>query len=211
MAVLKSRKQNGKEHLTRTPERPVQQRTERSTVEEVPIHVAQRPLQRPPTDMRDPRMRPPQPPRPRRGLSIRMMLSIGIALLLCAALIYILTRGDSTTVIEQKKEGQTPISGQELAQTTSTQATVDPEKILTGLRKHILLPDGTPQMMQINNPDELIQKDAFFKGSETGDVLLIYREAGKALVYSPQRDIIVNVGPVQVDAPGASPSAERTQ
>jgi hypothetical protein len=52
--------------------------------------------------------------------------------------------------------------------------------------------------MQITNPEELIRKDAFFTGSTSGDILLIYKNARKAIIYSPSRDIIVNAGPVQV-------------
>lgn len=210
MAVLKPKKQHKEQ--PRSFERPVT-RSERSTLEEVPIHAIQKPpLQnRPPFDPRDPRdarMRPPQPPmRPRRSrFPTRLIASIVVAVLLLGALVFFLTSGNSTTVVEQHAN-TAPISGTELEKTTTPEQMAQAETILEGLRKHILLPSGTPQMMQINNPDDLIQKDQFFAGSQNGDVLLIYRDAGKALIYSPQRDIIVNVGPVQVDPP----EAERTQ
>lgn len=78
--------------------------------------------------------------------------------------------------------------------------------ILAGLQKHILLPaDETPTVMSITEPEKLIAKDPFFKNAEAGDTLIIFKNAGKALIYSSKRDIIVNVGPVQV-----APEAENT-
>ncbi|MCU0660002.1 MAG: hypothetical protein MUD00_00045 [Candidatus Pacebacteria bacterium] len=39
----------------------------------------------------------------------------------------------------------------------------------------------------------------FFKGAQKGDKLVVFPTTGKAIIYSPERDIIVNVGPVTFD------------
>jgi hypothetical protein len=140
-------------------------------------------------------------------LSPRMLVIGTVVALMCAALVYVLVKSDSTTVVEQKPATeQTPVTESELKQTTTSEQAAQAETIIKGLAKHILLPEQAPQVMQIMNPDELIQKDPFFTGSQSGDVLLIYKTVGKAIIYSPARDIIVNVGPVQVDAPRVEPT-----
>ncbi len=65
--------------------------------------------------------------------------------------------------------------------------------------KHMILPEGKPAIFVVSDPDMLAGQQAFFKGSEKGDSLLVYPEAGKAIVYSSKRDLIVNVGPVTFD------------
>jgi hypothetical protein len=68
------------------------------------------------------------------------------------------------------------------------------------ISKIILLPEGQkPAVFDIEDPKLLIGKQAFFAGSEKGDKLLIYAESSKAIIYSPKKDIIVNVGPVTFD------------
>lgn len=216
MAVLKPRKISRESNPQRPPSERLQARPQRPTLEEVPIHT----LQRPP-EMRtrpiDPRMDPRRDQRPHdqaqrrgRGASMNARLIIGgfVVILIGAALVFALTRDGSTTVIEQQPKTQTPVTGQELQQAATPEQVAKAEGILESLSKHILLPKQTPQVMQITNPDELIQKDPFFAGSQSGDVLVIYRDAGKALIYSPARDIIVNVGPVQVDPPQAPAQAQ---
>lgn len=215
MAVLKPRRTN-QAPLRASTDRPLQ-RTQRSSQEEVPIHTQQRPpeLRQRPLDIRHREMqqRPLQYDRPasRNKLSPRMLVLGILVALICGALIYVLTRGDSTTVVNQQNtqaQNTAPVTETELKKTTTPEQAAQAETILKGLSKHILLPETTPQVMQIMNPDELIQKDPFFAGSESGDVLLIYQAAGKAIIYSPARDIIVNVGPVQVDKP---PQTKPTQ
>lgn len=63
--------------------------------------------------------------------------------------------------------------------------------------KLIVLPkDETPAMATIKDADLLIKNEPFYLGSKNGDVVLMYQKALKAVIYSPERNIIVNVGPV---------------
>jgi hypothetical protein len=47
------------------------------------------------------------------------------------------------------------------------------------------------------------KEQPFLAGSQNGDILMVYTGIGKAIVYSPARDLIVNVGPVQMGNPTA--------
>ena len=62
--------------------------------------------------------------------------------------------------------------------------------------KHLLLPEEKPVVIEIKNSADLIKEQAFYAGAQDGDILLIYAAAKKAVIYSPARDIIINVGPI---------------
>lgn len=83
------------------------------------------------------------------------------------------------------------------------------ESILSKLGTHMLLPSGeTPQIGQIDDPVEGAKTQPFIAGAVKGDLLIVYVKAAKAIVYSPSRDIIVNVGPVSMDSEESSTPAE---
>jgi hypothetical protein len=63
--------------------------------------------------------------------------------------------------------------------------------------KLLILPKGEePVMATITDAAALIKEQPFYAGSKNGDVVLMYQKALKAIIYSPERDIIVNVGPI---------------
>ena len=63
----------------------------------------------------------------------------------------------------------------------------------------MVLPEGElPQVAEIKDAELASVEQPFLAGSVDGDILLVYADAGKAIVYSPKRNLIVNVGPVQV-------------
>ena len=69
--------------------------------------------------------------------------------------------------------------------------------ILMKVGKHIVLPEGEiPELATVQDAAALAAEQAFFEGTIDGDKLLIYSQ--KALIYSPSRDILVNVGPIYV-------------
>lgn len=79
--------------------------------------------------------------------------------------------------------------------------------LIAKVGKLVILPTGEePVVATINDADGLTKQQVFYKGSQNGDVVLVYQKAAKAIVYSPERNIIVNVGPVvlQDQAPAAS-------
>jgi len=68
--------------------------------------------------------------------------------------------------------------------------------------KMILPVDEEPAIFDITDPAQLASQQAFFADVEQGDKLLVYSESAKAIIYSPSRGIIVNVGPVTFDENG---------
>jgi hypothetical protein len=69
---------------------------------------------------------------------------------------------------------------------------------IAAIAKKILLPkDRTaPRVAVIIDPSLLTLEQDFYRGAEVGDVLVIFEESKRAILYSPRRDIIVNVGPI---------------
>ena len=72
----------------------------------------------------------------------------------------------------------------------------------------MVLPEENPVILNIENAAVMAQTQPFFRGAIDGDVVLIYPEAAKSIIYSPSRDIIVNVGTLTVE--NVAPSEEST-
>ncbi len=63
--------------------------------------------------------------------------------------------------------------------------------------KLILLPKGeTPLILVIDDVKSLAKDNPFYKNASNGDRVLVYQKAGEAIIYSPTKNLIVNVGPV---------------
>lgn len=73
--------------------------------------------------------------------------------------------------------------------------------VLKKLERHIILPtDEQPEIGRIDDPIEAVKNQPFVTGAQKGDLLIVYVKARRAIVYSPSRDIIVNVGPISFDS-----------
>lgn len=84
--------------------------------------------------------------------------------------------------------------------TPEERAKILAESLVKDAGKIIILPTNEePTIFDISNPDTLIAQQPFFTGSITGDKLLIYKQAARAIIYSPSRHLIVNVGPITND------------
>lgn len=59
--------------------------------------------------------------------------------------------------------------------------------------------DEQPTLATVNDTEKL-QGQPFFSEAQDGDKLLIYPEAKKAFIYRPSENIIVNVGPIVLNA-----------
>lgn len=63
----------------------------------------------------------------------------------------------------------------------------------------MLLPEEEPVVATIIDSAFLATQSAFYAQAQNGDKLVIYPQAQKAFVYSPERNIIVNSGPLVLD------------
>lgn len=85
-------------------------------------------------------------------------------------------------------EGQQEIAQQEI------------QKVLDQLDDHIILPaDEEPLVATIVDAAALAAEQSFYEGASDGDRIVIYPEAQKAILFSTEKDIIVNVGPVFIE------------
>jgi cell division protein FtsL len=68
-------------------------------------------------------------------------------------------------------------------------ASTTPEDIVSMLGKHILLPQGNPQIAEVKDIEKLRNQQAFFKDAENGDLIILYPTT--IYIYRPSRDIVV--------------------
>lgn len=71
-------------------------------------------------------------------------------------------------------------------------------QILTEMQTLIQLPQEKPVMALVTNADTLIKEQTFYQGVSNGDVLVIFPQARKAVLYSLKKKMLINVGPVNL-------------
>lgn len=73
------------------------------------------------------------------------------------------------------------------------------ERIVEKVSRLMVLPEGeVPTIATVSNPEKL-KDQVFFTNAKTGQKLLIYTQAKKAILYDPQTDKIVEVAPLNID------------
>ncbi len=73
------------------------------------------------------------------------------------------------------------------------------EELLNKLKKLMLLPsDEEPSIATVLDVEKL-KDQPFFANAENGDKVVIYTKSRIAILYSPGKDLIVNVAPVSTD------------
>lgn len=76
------------------------------------------------------------------------------------------------------------------------------DALVAKVGKLIVLPEGeTPTVATVADP-EVLRDQPFFAKAEKGDKVLIYTNARKAILYSPEDNKIVEVAPINI-GPGA--------
>lgn len=73
-------------------------------------------------------------------------------------------------------------------------------KLVAQVSKLILLPEGeVPTLVTVADPSKL-KDQPFFANAKTGDKVLIYTRAKKAILYNPDSNKIVEVAPINIGA-----------
>lgn len=81
------------------------------------------------------------------------------------------------------------------------------DQLVEKVGRHLVLPEGeTPTIATVTNP-EALRGQPFFAQAKAGDIVLIYTQAGKAILYDPVADKIVDIAPVAI---GDSTGGEET-
>lgn len=69
-----------------------------------------------------------------------------------------------------------------------------PAEIIQMLGKHVLLPQGDPQIAEVKDVEKLRDTQAFFKNAENGDLIILYPTT--IYIYRPSKDIVVSTGDI---------------
>lgn len=100
----------------------------------------------------------------------------------------------------------------QLSQSASELTTEDQvQSVLASVSKLTILPDEAPVLFIISDVDLLKKEQLFFNNAQNGDILLVFPQAVKALIYSPSRNLIVNMGPVSFGQESTIPQEEAIQ
>lgn len=85
------------------------------------------------------------------------------------------------------------------APTSSSLSEERQRELLSEVSARILLPqDETPTIAMVSDIDRL-KDQPFFAGGQNGDVVLIYMNAKKAILYRPSEKKVVEVAPISLD------------
>ena len=96
--------------------------------------------------------------------------------------------------------------------TPEEKAAAELASAVAAVGKLMILPKGDePVLASVTDAEALIKQQAFFTGSVNGDQLLLYPKNLKAVIYSPSRHMIVNVGPIQSGPDNAQPAGVSPQ
>lgn len=89
-----------------------------------------------------------------------------------------------------------------------TQAEV--ERIVALVAQHIVLPDNEiPSVAMVTSVEEL-RDQPFFRNAQNGYQVLVYQQSGLAVMYDPQRDLVVNmaqINPAPLESTDVVPEA----
>ncbi len=83
------------------------------------------------------------------------------------------------------------------------------KSLIQAVGRHMYLPDEEPLVATIADIDMLVATQPFYQGADNGDILFIYPSISKAILYDPEGDRLINVGPIILDesAEGATDEA----
>jgi len=71
--------------------------------------------------------------------------------------------------------------------------------VLASIRKLLIIPKETPTIVTIFDAENLKLENPFFENAINGDYAVFFVENRQAVLFSPKRNIIVNVGPIYTD------------
>jgi hypothetical protein len=74
------------------------------------------------------------------------------------------------------------------------------DAVLQAVSELMILPaDQDPIIAMVADATRLQSEQAFYRGAENGDVLLVFPQSRQAIIYRPNSNKIVNAGPLIVD------------
>ena len=71
------------------------------------------------------------------------------------------------------------------------------QRILDRVSEHFLIPlNSEPVVSRLTNTANLKEQQEFYIAAEDGDYLILLLNAKKAILYSDEKDLLLNVGPI---------------
>jgi len=133
---------------------------------------------------------------------LTILLIVGLAILAVAFYkrsVTLATELQKLTVMnEQLQTGNNP------------ESIAEAKAIIDKVRKHIEIPsDIEPTVATIVDVDALKSRNDFYKLAKNGDHLIV--TPTRAILYDPDKDVILDVVPVQLQAPAAASSSAATK
>ena len=133
-----------------------------------------------------------QAPR-RRGGILQLLLLVGIIITISLFVWAEMQRREA-----QQRLSQTAGELEELRKSAQTSGQEVAKQVLDKLRRHIDIPlEPQPTVATIVDVDALKSSNDFYQPAENGDHLVITQK--RAILYDPDRDIIIDVVPVSID------------
>lgn len=78
--------------------------------------------------------------------------------------------------------------------------TTNDQAVLQAVSRLMVLPaESDPIIALVADAARLQTEQAFYRGAENGDILLVFPQSRQAIIYRPSSNQIVNVGPLIVD------------
>ncbi len=88
-------------------------------------------------------------------------------------------------------------------QDPQAQAQQEDAVTLEHVRRLMVLPDEMPTIATVTEPEKL-KNQSFFEHAKTGDKVLVFTNAKKAVLYDPVADKIIEVAPLNFTQPDAA-------
>lgn len=110
-----------------------------------------------------------------------------VVVLIGASFIFRGTGRVTRSMLQKNAQSSAPLSSAQVAQ------------IVKMVGQHIIVPNETPSVGIVTDIAKLVQSQPFYQGAENGDVLLIYPSISRAILFDPDKNVIINVGPVVLD------------
>ena len=133
----------------------------------------------------------------KKRLPRKLPVWLGIAVLAVAALAaFVLIAKPSVTFNGGAKA---------VAEMTDEERMAFAEKAKAQAGKLLLMTAETPEIIEAaaDNLGELLAQGGFWKNLERGDLILVFSEDPRVVIWRPSKKLIVNVGPIINDADGA--------
>lgn len=141
-------------------------------------------------------------PLPRDVRPRRLSFGIAFLLLLCAVALVFASWSFGHYQSAQKKlnllatpEGQQALAKEEVA------------RLAAKVGKLIMVPtDEEPVVATILDVEKLAVDQPFYRDAKNGDKVLIYMKAQRAIIYDETQNILINVGPVNIEGGASQPT-----